>query len=192
MVLNYCSLLGGNTLLWGGRSSEFYRYKVRAFRKKKATKFGQFIDRLLTKKNNPRCRVVGGGFVKIQNAKFRTDDKPRAEGKLACAMPRCEGGKAYEVGLMQNYFLSLHSPLSTLNSEGGHGAKIIGGTPTMLYRRRAAPLIGGAACNCLIGCAESLFFRHCEAWYKPWQSPTFGCGDSEACQGATGLRASKG
>ena len=28
--------------------------------------------------------------------------KPRAEGKLACAMPRCEGGKAYEVGLMQN------------------------------------------------------------------------------------------
>ena len=94
--------MGGNTLLWGGRSSEFYRYKVRTFRKKKATKFGQFIDRLLTKKNNPRCRVVGGGFVKIQNAKFRTDDKPRAEGKLACAMPRCEGGKAYEVGLMQN------------------------------------------------------------------------------------------
>ena len=28
--------------------------------------------------------------------------KPRAEGKLACTMPRCEGGKAYEVGLMQN------------------------------------------------------------------------------------------
>ena len=39
---------------------------------------------------------------KMQNAKCRTDDKPRAEGKLACAMPRCEGGKAYEVGLMQN------------------------------------------------------------------------------------------
>ena len=38
----------------------------------------------------------------MQNAKCRTDDKPRAEGKLACAMPRCEGGKAYEVGLMQN------------------------------------------------------------------------------------------
>ena len=87
MVLNYCSLLGGNTLLWGGCSSEFYRYKVRAFRKKNATKIGQFIDRLLTKKNNPRCRVVGGGFVKIQNAKFR----------------------------MQNYFYlsTLHSPLST-------------------------------------------------------------------------------
>ena len=94
MVLNYCSLLGGNTLLWGGRSSEFYRYKVRAFRKKKATKFGQFIDRLLTIIFNLCRRVVGGGFVKIQNAKFR----------------------------MQNYFLSLHSPLSTLNSEGGHGA----------------------------------------------------------------------
>ena len=36
------------------------------------------------------------------NAECRTDDKPRAEGKLACAMPRCEGRKAYEVGLMQN------------------------------------------------------------------------------------------
>ena len=71
MVLNYCSLLGGNTLLWGGRSSEFYRYKVRAFPKKKATKFGQFIDRLLTIIFNLCCRVVGGGFVKIQNAKFR-------------------------------------------------------------------------------------------------------------------------
>jgi hypothetical protein len=38
----------------------------------------------------------------MQNAKCRTDDKPRAEGKLACTMPRCEGGKAYKVGLMQN------------------------------------------------------------------------------------------
>ena len=39
---------------------------------------------------------------KMQNTECKTDDKPRAEGKLACAMPRCEGGKAYEVGLMQN------------------------------------------------------------------------------------------
>ena len=38
----------------------------------------------------------------MQNAECKTDDKPRAEGKLACAMPRCEGGKAYEVGLIQN------------------------------------------------------------------------------------------
>ena len=28
----------------------------------------------------------------------------------------------------------------------------------VLDRRRATPLIGGAVCNCLIGCAESLFF----------------------------------
>ena len=49
------------------------------------------------------------------------------------------------------------------------GAEIIGGAPMVLYRRRAMPLIGGAVCNCLIGCA--LAFRHCEAWHKPWQSP---------------------
>ena len=85
---------------------------------------------------------------------------------------------------MQNAKLALNFQLSTLNSDCGRGASIIGGAPTVLDRRRAAPLIGGAVCNCLIGCAESLFFRHCEAWYKPWQSPTFGCGDSEACQGA--------
>ena len=34
---------------------------------------------------------------------------------------------------------------------------------------RGAGNIGGAVCNCLIGCA--LAFRHCEAWHKPWQSP---------------------
>ena len=39
---------------------------------------------------------------KIWNAKCRTDDKPRAEGKFACTMPRCEGGKACKAGLMQN------------------------------------------------------------------------------------------
>ena len=63
--------MGGNTLLWGGRFSEFYRYKVRAFRKKKATKIRQFIDRLLTKIFDPFCRRVGGGFDEIQNSKFR-------------------------------------------------------------------------------------------------------------------------
>jgi hypothetical protein len=55
--------MGGNTLLWGGCFSEFYRYKVRAFRKKNATKIGQFIDRLLTKFCNPYSMRVGGGFA---------------------------------------------------------------------------------------------------------------------------------
>ena len=41
--------------------------------------------------------------------------------------------------------------------EGGHGARIIGGAPTVLDRRRAVPLIGDAVCNCLIGCAEDFW-----------------------------------
>ena len=56
--------------------------------------------------------------------------------------------------------------------------RIIGGAPTVLDRRRAAPLIGGAVCNCLIGCAESFF--------------VFGFADSEGYLGATGLRVVKG
>jgi hypothetical protein len=55
--------MGGNTLLWGGRFSDFFRHKVRAFPKKKATKFGQVIYKLLTIIFNRRCRVVGGGFA---------------------------------------------------------------------------------------------------------------------------------
>ena len=54
--------MGGNTLLVGGRFSEFYRYKVRAFPTKTPTKIGQFIYKLLTIIFNRRCRVVGGGF----------------------------------------------------------------------------------------------------------------------------------
>ena len=67
--------MGGNTLLWGGRYSEFYRYKVRAFLTKSPTKIGQFIYKLLTIVFNLGCRVVGGGFgnskCKIQNSEFR-------------------------------------------------------------------------------------------------------------------------
>ena len=62
MVLNYCSLLGGNTLLWGGRNSDFFRYKVRAFLTKKAIKIGQFIYKLLTIIFNLCCTRVEGGF----------------------------------------------------------------------------------------------------------------------------------
>ena len=40
--------MGGNTLLWGGRNSDFFRYKVRAFLTKSTTKNGQFIYNLLT------------------------------------------------------------------------------------------------------------------------------------------------
>ena len=50
---------------------------------------------------NAKCRMQNAK-CRMQNAKCKTDDKPRAEGKRACAMPRCEGGKAYKVGLMQN------------------------------------------------------------------------------------------
>ena len=64
--------MGGNTLLWGGRFSDFYRYKVRTFHKKKATKFGQFIYKLLTIVFNLGPSVVGGGFVK--NGKVKTDN----------------------------------------------------------------------------------------------------------------------
>ena len=55
--------MGGNTLLWGGRFSEFYRYKVRAFLTKSATKIGQFIYKLLTIIFNRSPRCVGGGFA---------------------------------------------------------------------------------------------------------------------------------
>ena len=55
--------MGGNTLLWGGCFSEFYRYKVRAFPTKSPTKIGQFIYKLLTIIFNLYCRRVGGGFV---------------------------------------------------------------------------------------------------------------------------------
>ena len=34
---------------------------------------------------------------------------------------------------------------------------VIGGAPTVLDRRRAAPLIGGAVCNCFIGSEKVLF-----------------------------------
>ena len=57
--------MGGNTLLLGGRFSEFYRYKVRAFPKKNATKIGQFIDRLLTIIFNLCPNSTGGHFTKI-------------------------------------------------------------------------------------------------------------------------------
>ena len=60
--------MGGNTLLYGEGFSDFYRYKVRAFRKKTNIEIGLFIDRLLTKKNNRHCRRTGGGFAK--NAKL--------------------------------------------------------------------------------------------------------------------------
>ena len=40
---------------------------------------------------------------------------------------------------------------SFANSHPYHGAKIIGGAPAVLDRRRAMPSIGGAVCNCLIG-----------------------------------------
>ena len=40
----------------------FFRYKVRAFLAKSPTKFGQFINELLTKIFYPFCRRVGGGF----------------------------------------------------------------------------------------------------------------------------------
>ena len=55
--------MGGNTLLWGGRFSDFYRYKVRAFLMKSPTKIGQFIYKLLTIIFNLCCSVVGGGFA---------------------------------------------------------------------------------------------------------------------------------
>jgi len=44
----------------GGRFANHQRYKVRAFRKKKATKIGLFIDRLLTIIFNLCCRCVEG------------------------------------------------------------------------------------------------------------------------------------
>ena len=69
MYLVIFCLFGGNTLLYGEGFSDFYRYKVRAFRPKIATKIGLFIDRLLTIIFNPYCRHTGGGFTK--NAKFR-------------------------------------------------------------------------------------------------------------------------
>lgn len=55
--------MGGNTLLWGGRFSDFFRYKVRAFLTKSATKIGQFIYKLLTIIFNLCCMRVGGGFA---------------------------------------------------------------------------------------------------------------------------------
>ena len=55
--------MGGNTLLWGGCHSEFYRYKGRAFRTKSATKIGQFIYKLLTIVFNLSPMRVGGGFA---------------------------------------------------------------------------------------------------------------------------------
>ena len=42
------------------------------------------------------------------------------------------------------------------DSEGSQGARMIGGAPAVLDRRRATPFIGGAVCDCLIGGAESL------------------------------------
>ena len=59
--------MGGNTLLYGEGFSDSYRYKVRAFRTKKSTKIGQFINELLTIIFNPFRRRVGGGFEKIKN-----------------------------------------------------------------------------------------------------------------------------
>ena len=55
--------MGGNTLLWGGCFSEFYRYKVRTFLTKSATKIGPFIYKLLTIILNRSPRRVGGGFA---------------------------------------------------------------------------------------------------------------------------------
>ena len=55
--------MGGNTLLWGGRLSEFYRYKVRAFPTKSPIKIGQFIYKLLTIIFNLCCTRGGGGFA---------------------------------------------------------------------------------------------------------------------------------
>ena len=49
----------------------------------------------------------------------------------------------------------------------------------VLYRRRAAPLIGGAVCNCLIGCAESFFL------FSVLRTPKVG-------KAQTGLRVCKG
>ena len=71
--------MGGNTLLWGGRFSDFFRYKVRAFLTKSPTKFGLFIYKLLTIIFNLSPRRVGGGFgnskFRMQNAKLKINEK---------------------------------------------------------------------------------------------------------------------
>ena len=55
--------------LWGGRFTNFYRYKGSLFSTKIATKIGQFIYKLLTIIFNIDCRCVGGGFAKIKKEK---------------------------------------------------------------------------------------------------------------------------
>ena len=52
------------------------------------------IERVIT-------QVCSGLFYLTENG---TDAKPSAEGKLVCTMPRCEGGKAHEVGLKRKTF----------------------------------------------------------------------------------------
>ena len=66
--------MGGNTLLEGGRYSDFFRYKVRLFPTKTPTKFGQFIYKLLTIIFNRRCRVVGGGFSFLDERRGTRDE----------------------------------------------------------------------------------------------------------------------
>jgi hypothetical protein len=96
MVLNYCSLLGGNTLLWGGRFSEFYRYKVRAFPKKNATKIGQFIYKLLTIIFNLCCSAVEGIFTKILS-KFSYHRSSPNLLLLGCSLYRIEEWSKFRI-----------------------------------------------------------------------------------------------
>ena len=96
MVLNYCSLLGGNTLLLGGRFSEFYRYKVRAFPKKNATKIGQFIYKLLTIIFNLCCSAVEGIFTKILSEFSYHRSSPNLL-LLGCSLYRIEEWSKFRV-----------------------------------------------------------------------------------------------
>ena len=66
MVFNCCSSMGGNTLLSGGRFSEFYRYKVRLFPQKNAIKNGLILDKLLTIVVNTACSTIGGVFGELR------------------------------------------------------------------------------------------------------------------------------
>ena len=64
----------------GRAFSDYQRYKVRTFRKKKATKIGLFIDRLLTIIFNLCCSAVGGIFSgkrKTENGKLLFLDERR-------------------------------------------------------------------------------------------------------------------
>ena len=63
------------------------------------------------------------------------------------------------------------------------GGLVIGGAPAMLDRRRSLQLLYRE---------RESSIRHCEAWYKPWPSPTVGFADSEGYHGTTELRASNG